>query len=79
MNNSPDEIMRIKEAAEYLRIKERTLYSLVKQGRVPGVKIGGQWRFKKKRLDAMFEQTADEQGVSIQLDVAPLRGSILQV
>ena len=60
MNNSPDEIMRIKEAAEYLRIKERTLYSLVKQGRVPGVKIGGQWRFKKNRLDAMFEQTADE-------------------
>ena len=60
MNNSPDEIMRIKEAAEYLRIKERTLYSLVKQERVPGVKIGGQWRFKKSRLEAMFEQTADE-------------------
>ena len=60
MNNSPDEIMRIKEAAEYLRIKERTLYTLVKQERVPGVKIGGQCCFKKNRLDAMFGQTADE-------------------
>ena len=60
MNNSPDKIMNIKEAADYLRIKERTLYTLVKQERVPGIKIGGQWRFKKNRLDAMFEQKADE-------------------
>ena len=60
MNNSPNEIMRIKEAAEYLRIKEGTLYALAKRKKVPGVKIGGQWRFKKNRLDAMFGQTADE-------------------
>ena len=60
MNNSPDEIMDIKEAADYLLIKYRTLYTLVKEKRVPGIKVGGQWRFRKSRLDAMFEQTADE-------------------
>jgi excisionase family DNA binding protein len=61
MVHDPDEIMDIKEAADYLRIKERTLYSLVKHKRVPGIKVGGQWRLKKSRLDAMFEQTADSQ------------------
>ena len=57
MAHGPDEIMAIKEAAAYLRLKEPTLYSLVKQKRVPGIKVGGQWRFRKSRLDAMFEQT----------------------
>ena len=55
MNNSSDEIMGIEEAADYLHIKDRTLYSLVKQKRVPGIKVGGQRRFKKSRLEAMFE------------------------
>ena len=56
MNTYTDEIMDIKAAAQYLRVKERTLYSLVKQKKVPGIKIGGQWRFRKRQLDAMFEQ-----------------------
>ena len=59
MSNDTDEILDIKEAASYLRIKGRTLYGLVKNKKVPGVKIGGQWRFKKSQLDAMFEQKED--------------------
>jgi excisionase family DNA binding protein len=47
-------IMDIQEAADYLHIKKWTLYRLVKRGRVPGVKIGGQWRFKKDVLDKLF-------------------------
>jgi excisionase family DNA binding protein len=56
MSTNVDEIMDIKAAAEYLRVKERTLYSLVKQKKIPGIKIGGQWRFRKIQLDAMFER-----------------------
>ena len=50
----PSEIMDIAEAASYLHIKKGTLYRLAKAGRIPGTKIGGQWRFKRERLDAMF-------------------------
>ena len=56
MSNDTDEILDIKDAAKYLRIKVRTLYGLMKQKKVPGVKIGGQWRFKRSQLDAMFEE-----------------------
>jgi len=49
-----DEILDIKQAAEYLQIKERTLYRLVGDGDIPGIKVGGQWRFSKKCLDSMF-------------------------
>jgi len=48
------EIMDISEAASYLNIKKGTLYRLAKLGKVPAVKIGGQWRFKRERLDELF-------------------------
>ena len=60
MVHGPNEIMDIKEVADYLHVGGRTVYSLVKQKKIPGVKVGGQWRFKKSRLEAMFEQTAGE-------------------
>ncbi len=48
------EIMDIAEAATYLHIPKGTLYRLVKEGRIPGTKIGGQWRFKREILDELF-------------------------
>jgi len=45
------EIMTPREAAEYLSVHVRTLYRLVKNGEIPGRKIGGSWRFKKDALD----------------------------
>jgi excisionase family DNA binding protein len=49
-----DEILDIRQAAEYLQIKERTLYRLVGDGEIPGIKVGGQWRFSRKCLEEMF-------------------------
>lgn len=50
------EIFSIEEAEEYLGIKKRTLYKLAKTGNIPAIKIGGQWRFSKYRLDALFQK-----------------------
>ena len=50
-----DEILNLDEASRYLRIKPRTLYTLAAQRKVPAVKIGGQWRFRKYQLNALFE------------------------
>ena len=41
--------MTAKEAAEYLKLAERTLVRLAHEGKIPGVKIGGQWRFRRAR------------------------------
>ena len=49
-----DEIMDIRSAAKFLQIKERTLYRLVGEGEIPGIKVGGQWRFSRKCLEEMF-------------------------
>jgi len=45
------EILTPREAAEYLSVHVRTIYRLVKNGEIPGRKVGGSWRFKKDTLD----------------------------
>jgi len=49
-----------KEAAEYLKLAERTLVRLAHEGRIPGVKIGGQWRFRRALLDEYLDTLASE-------------------
>lgn len=46
-----DEIMTIEELSGYLKIPRSTLYKLVQEGKLPGQKIGKQWRFGKKSID----------------------------
>ncbi|MEW6275505.1 MAG: helix-turn-helix domain-containing protein [Bacillota bacterium] len=49
-------IMTLDEVAEYLKIKKKTLYNLVQQGKLPGFKVGGAWRFKREDLDLWIEE-----------------------
>ncbi len=53
------EILDVGSAAKYLRITRATLYKLAKEKKIPGLKIGGQWRFSKERLDELFQNGFD--------------------
>lgn len=46
------EIMTIREVADYLKINDKTAYKLVAEGKIPGFKVGGAWRFKKSEIEA---------------------------
>lgn len=50
------DLITIKEVAEYLRIKEKTVYDLVAKGKIPGFKVGGAWRFKLGELEGWIEK-----------------------
>ncbi|NOZ09154.1 MAG: helix-turn-helix domain-containing protein [FCB group bacterium] len=58
-------IMCIKEVSSYLNIQEQTVYRLVQKGKIPAIKIGGQWKVKKQHLDKMFEELLNEKLKSI--------------
>jgi len=51
----PDEIMTIQEVAAYLKIKEKTSYRLVTEGKLPGFKVGGAWRFRFDEIKAWID------------------------
>lgn len=45
-----DEILTLKEVAEYLKLAEKTAYRLAAEGKLPGFKVGGSWRFQKEDI-----------------------------
>jgi excisionase family DNA binding protein len=47
----PEEIMTLKEVAEYLKLAEKTAYRLAAEGKIPGFKVGGSWRFRKIAIE----------------------------
>jgi len=51
-----DDVMKVKDVAEYLKLDERTVYNLAIQGKLPAVKIGKQWRFRRSQIDQLFAQ-----------------------
>ncbi|MCF7802889.1 MAG: helix-turn-helix domain-containing protein [Candidatus Marinimicrobia bacterium] len=55
-----NEILDIEAAAEFLGIKKRTMYKLVKDGEIPAAKIGGQWRFYREQLLELFKAPKSE-------------------
>ena len=50
------DIVTVKEVAEYLKITEKTAYRLTAEGKLPGFKVGGSWRFRKSEIDTWIEQ-----------------------
>jgi len=50
------EVLTLREVAALLRIAERTVYAMTQRGDLPGFKVGGQWRFKRKDIDAWMEE-----------------------
>lgn len=50
------EVLTTKEVAEYLRMSADTVKRLARQGRLPGVKLGHTWRFRKADLEEMFSE-----------------------
>ena len=43
------------EVLEYLQVNLRTVYRLIKAGKIPAVRIGRQWRFRKRDIDAWLD------------------------
>ncbi|WP_028835538.1 MULTISPECIES: methylation-associated defense system helix-turn-helix domain-containing protein MAD1 [unclassified Pseudoalteromonas] len=56
-----DEILTLKELAEYLKLTEKTAYRLAAEGKLPGFKVGGSWRFRRKDINTWIQkQTRDD-------------------
>jgi excisionase family DNA binding protein len=51
-----DEVfLTTEEVLEYLQVNLRTVYRLIKAGKIPAVRVGRQWRFRKRDIDAWLD------------------------
>lgn len=51
-----NEILTLKEVADYLKLTEKTAYRLAAEGKLPGFKVGGSWRFKREDVEKWIEE-----------------------
>ena len=56
-----DDILTIKDLADYLKLNEKTAYRLVSKGDIPGFKIGGSWRFERSGIEKWIERQSEKQ------------------
>jgi excisionase family DNA binding protein len=55
-----DEIFTIKELSEHLRVHPTTIYRLLRQGRLPGFRVGSNWRFNRAAIEEWEKHQASE-------------------
>jgi excisionase family DNA binding protein len=46
-----DQILTVKEVAEYLKVNERTIYRLATEKKIPAFRVGSSWRFRKEEVE----------------------------
>ena len=68
---SDHEILTLEEVAHYLRLKPQTIYRWAQERRIPAVKLGKEWRFRKSIID----RWVDEQMLSEDSGFSHLRES----
>ncbi len=52
----PEAFLTTDEVLAYLKINLRTVYRLVEAGKLPAVRVGRQWRFRRRDVDAWLDQ-----------------------
>ena len=55
-----DEFRTIRDMAAYLKVTEKTVYGLALSRRLPAFKVGGQWRFRRRDIDAWIAAQTDD-------------------
>jgi len=55
----PEELLTIKEVAAYLQVYRYTVYRLLAKNQLPAFKVGGQWRFQRRMIDAWLMRNSN--------------------
>lgn len=59
-----DEVMNLPQLASYLKMSQASVYHLLAAGKIPGTKVGKQWRFSRATISKWL-QDAGRQSASI--------------
>ena len=57
--------LTVREVARLLAVDEKTIYRLTQQGKLPGFKVAGAWRFQLRDIQDWIDQEKRNRGVSV--------------
>src|SRR5206468_2635630 len=70
-----ESFLTTEEVLEYLQVNLRTVYRLIKAGKIPAVRVGRQWRFRKRDIDGWLETQRPRGSRGAQSSSAPRQSS----
>ena len=56
-----EQLLTLDQVAEYLNVDKLTVYRLIAQKQFPAFKVGNQWRFKGKMIEAWLTKNSNVQ------------------
>lgn len=56
MGTSMTDLLTTKELQAILHVDRTTIYRMAESGRLPSIKVGGQWRFPRQQIDGWLRQ-----------------------
>jgi excisionase family DNA binding protein len=51
-----DDLLTTKQLMELLRVDRTTIYRMLNDGRLPGMRVGGQWRFQRQTIEKWLQE-----------------------
>ena len=51
-----DDLITTKQLMELLRVDRTTIYRMLNDGRLPGMRVGGQWRFQRQTIEKWLQE-----------------------
>jgi excisionase family DNA binding protein len=57
MLNAHNDVMTLKQVADYFQVSQVTIHRLTQRGILPGVKIGRQWRYFRRSIEKILESS----------------------
>ncbi len=69
-----EEFLTAKEIQDLLKVDRTTIYRMLKDGRLRGVRVGTQWRFSRQEVEAMLSgpPPAEERLSPLPADILPI-------
>jgi excisionase family DNA binding protein len=61
-NGATDQILTVPMLAEYLLCHPSTIYRLLKNKRIPGFRVGSDWRFRRSAIDQWLNKATIPSG-----------------
>ncbi|MCA9395150.1 MAG: helix-turn-helix domain-containing protein [Candidatus Omnitrophica bacterium] len=55
-----DAVLTIKDVAKYLSLHTSTIYRYAQKGVIPAFKVGSDWRFSRRHIDAWIDSKISE-------------------
>ncbi len=51
-----DQLMSVKELADYLQVNISTVYLWSQRGQIPAMKVGNMWRYRRSEIEEWLNQ-----------------------